>query len=84
MVDKSAFTVDDGKLAQRGPECIDPLKRVFFNTRFSTHIGTYYTRTITGKWRRHKLISHCVRKGIEVLAIKEHRLVFVSEDPIKK
>ena len=84
LVEKSAFTVDDGKLAQRGPECIDPLKRVFFNTRIRTHIGTYNTRTLTAKWRRHELVSHCVRKGIEVLAIQEHRIVFVSEDPIKK
>ena len=30
------------------------------------------------------MVSHCVRNGIEELAIQEHRIVFMSEDPIKK
>ena len=83
LVEKSTVSVD-GTLAQRGPECLDPLQRTFFNTRIRTNIGTYNSRTLTAKWRRHELVSYCVRKGIEVLAIQEHRIVFVSEDPINK
>ena len=30
------------------------------------------------------MVCYCVRKGIEVLAIQEHRIVVVSEDPINK
>ena len=83
LVEKSAVSVD-GTLAQRGPECLDPLQRTFFNTRIRTNIGTYNSRTLTAKWSRHKFVSYCVRKGIKVLAIQEHRIVFVSKDPINK
>jgi hypothetical protein len=80
---KSALQVDES-IAQRGPIQVDSRKRIFFNARNSTFIGTYNTRTLSAKWRRHELISYCVRKGVEILAIQEHRIVFKSDDPIRK
>ena len=83
MVEKSVVKID-GTPAQRGLLKTDSRKRFFFNARNSTYIGTLNTRTLIAKWRRHELICYCVRKGIEILAIQEHRIFFESDDPIRK
>ena len=83
-LDEKSTVIVDGKIAQRGLIRTDAQKRIFFNARNSTFIGTYNTRTLKTKWRRHELICYCVSRGIEVLAIQEHRIVFKSDDPIRK
>ena len=80
--EKSAATADG--IAQRGLIRGDSRKRIFFNARNSTFIGTYNARTLTAKWRRHELVCYSVKNGIEVFAIQEHRIVFKSDDPIRK
>jgi hypothetical protein len=77
-------TVKVDSLAQRGHLQVNAHKRVFFNARSSTKIGTYNSRTLKAKWRRHELVCYCVREGIEILAIQEHRILFKSDDPIRK
>ena len=83
MCEKSTVKVD-GKSAQRGLISSDAQERIFFNTRNSSFIGTYNTRSLKAKWRRHELVCYCVDRKIEVLAIQEHRIIFKSDDPIKK
>ena len=47
-------------------------------------MGTFNTRTLSAKWRRHELVCYCIAKDIEVLAIQEHRIHFKSDDPIRR
>ena len=63
---------------------VEPKKEIFFNARKSANVGTYNCRTLKAKWRRHELVCYCTNKNIEVLAIQEHRIIFQSEDPIRK
>ena len=82
--DEKSTVIVDGKSAQRGPKLVDTQKRIFFNARNSTQIGTYNARTLTAKWRRHELVYFCIERNCEFLAVQEHRIVFKSEDPIKR
>ena len=83
-LDEKSIVKVDGTIAQRGLEQAEVQNQVYFNARHSTYIGTYNTRTLKAKWRRHELICYCESKGIEVLAIQEHRIIFKSDDPIRK
>ena len=69
-LDEKSIVKVDGTLAQRGLEQAEVRQQVFFNARHNTYIGTYNTRTLKAKWRRHELICYCESKGIEVLASK--------------
>ena len=40
LVETSTVVVDEGKLAQRGQTSTNPLNKVFFNTRQSSHLRT--------------------------------------------
>ena len=76
LVETSTVIVDDGKLAQRGQTSTNPLNKVFFNTRQSSYIGTFNSKSLKAKWKRHELVCYCVSRSIEVLAIQEHRILF--------
>ena len=81
--DNSAILAE-GKLAQRGHMRTNRLDKTFFNTRCSVNVGTFNSRTLTAKWRRMELVSYCIQKEIEILAIQEHRIHFNSADPIRR
>ena len=84
VVDEKLADSVNGKLAKRGRLQNSLSNEVFFNTRHQSVIGTFNTRTLTAKWRRNELVCYCIHKEIEVLAIQEHRIYFVSDDPIRR